>query len=60
LLVQAIALGEIGSVAEGREVVRQSFEATVYDPVASPAWDDARQRFAALTVGNGSIAEVLA
>jgi rhamnulokinase len=60
LLVQAIALGEIDSVAEGREVVRQSFEPTVYEPVASPAWDDARQRFAALTVGNGSAAEVLA
>jgi rhamnulokinase len=46
LLVQAIALGEIGSLAEGREVVRRSFEATVYEPVASQAWDDARQRFA--------------
>ena len=55
LLVQAIALGEIGSVAEGREVVRRSFEATVYEPVASSAWDDARRRFAELAA-----AEVLA
>jgi rhamnulokinase len=60
LLVQAIALGEIGSVAEGREVVRRSFEATVYEPFASQAWDGARHRFAELTVGNGSAAEVLA
>ena len=50
LLVQAIALGEIGSLAEGREVVRRSFEATVYEPVASQAWDDARQRFAELAI----------
>jgi rhamnulokinase len=60
LLVQAIALGEIGSLAEAREVVRRSFPATVHEPVASPGWDDARGRFAALTVSNGSSAEVFA
>jgi rhamnulokinase len=50
LLVQAIALGEIGSIAEGREVVRASFAATVYEPAASQAWDEARHRFAELGV----------
>ena len=50
LLVQAIALGEIGSLAEGREVVRRSFAATVHEPVASPAWDEARQRFTELAL----------
>jgi rhamnulokinase len=50
VLVQAIALGEIGSIAEGREVVRTSFAATVYEPAASQAWDEARHRFAALGV----------
>ena len=34
LLVQAIALGEIASLAEAREVVRASFEPTRYEPVA--------------------------
>ena len=32
LLVQAIALGEIGSVAEAREVVRASFAPVVHEP----------------------------
>jgi rhamnulokinase len=60
LLVQAIALGEIGSIAEAREIVRKSFAATVYEPVPSSAWDDARHRFAELTLGNGAHAEVVA
>ena len=34
LLVQAIALGEIGSLAEARDVVRASFEPTAYEPDA--------------------------
>jgi rhamnulokinase len=50
LLVQAIALGEIGSVSEAREVVRKSFTRTVYEPAESQAWDEARDRFAALEV----------
>ena len=50
LLMQAIALGEIGSVAQARDVVRKSFATTVYEPSGSPAWDEARQRFAELGV----------
>ena len=49
LLVQAIALGEIGSLAEAREVVARSFAPVTYEPEQSAAWDDARERFAALT-----------
>jgi rhamnulokinase len=48
LLVQAIALGELASVAEGRELVRRSFSPAVYEPDAEPAWHDARERFASL------------
>jgi rhamnulokinase len=44
LLVQAIALGEIGSVAEAREVVRRSFAPVVHEPESSSAWKDARHR----------------
>jgi rhamnulokinase len=46
LLVQAIALGEIGSVEEGREIVRASAAATIYEPEDGPAWQEARRRFA--------------
>ena len=35
LLVQAIALGEIGSLAEARDVVRRSFAPTTYEPHGS-------------------------
>jgi len=50
LLMQAIALGEIGSVAQARDVVRTSFATTVYEPSGSPAWDEARHRFAELGI----------
>jgi rhamnulokinase len=44
LLVQAIALGHIGSVAEARAVARHSFTPEVYTPAASADWDEAYQR----------------
>jgi rhamnulokinase len=47
LLVQAMALGELGSLAEGREVVRSSFAPTRYEPRDAGAWAEARDRFAA-------------
>jgi rhamnulokinase len=48
LLVQAVAVGELGSLAEGRELVARSFTPTRYEPVQDAAWDDARGRFAEL------------
>ncbi len=48
LLVQAIALGELGSLADGREVVRASFAPRVHEPEPSSRWREARARFAAL------------
>jgi rhamnulokinase len=48
LLVQALALGEISSLAEGRELVRRSFVPRMYEPTAGGAWDDARGRFETL------------
>jgi rhamnulokinase len=48
LLVQAIALGELGSLAEAREVVRASFAPRVHEPEPSSRWREARVRFAAL------------
>jgi rhamnulokinase len=48
LLVQAMALGELGSLEQGRDVVRASFVPTEYEPSASAEWTEARERFAAL------------
>lgn len=48
LLVQALALGEISSLAEGRELVRRSFVPVTYEPSSDAGWDEARNRFAAL------------
>jgi rhamnulokinase len=49
LLVQTMALGEVGSLAEGREIVRRSFAPTLYEPIGAAAWAEARERFAALS-----------
>jgi rhamnulokinase len=45
LMMQAVAAGAIGSIAEAREVVRQSFAVGEYAPQNTAAWDDAFQRF---------------
>jgi rhamnulokinase len=52
LLVQAMALGEISSLEDGREVVRRSFAADVYEPSGDAGWSEARERFATLTGSN--------
>jgi rhamnulokinase len=51
LLVQAMALGEISSLAEARDVVRASFEPTVHLPHDAAAWQEARERFARIATG---------
>ena len=48
LLVQALALGELGSIDEAREVVRASFEPTVYEPADVELWRETRERFEAV------------
>ena len=44
VLMQALALGHLGSLAEAREVVRRSFEIATYEPRPSAAVDDAYGR----------------
>ncbi|MGH2885515.1 MAG: FGGY-family carbohydrate kinase, partial [Solirubrobacteraceae bacterium] len=48
LLIQALALGELGSVADAREVVRRSFVTPRYEPTGEAEWQEARERFAHL------------
>jgi rhamnulokinase len=45
VLVQMIGLCAIGSLAEGREVVRRSFEVTTFDPRQPQRWSEPYQRF---------------
>jgi rhamnulokinase len=47
LLMQALAVGELGSLDELREVVRTSFDLITYEPDTSraAAWDEAYSRF---------------
>lgn len=45
LIAQLIALGEIRSLEEGRELVRRSFHVVEYAPEDTAAWDEAYARF---------------
>jgi rhamnulokinase len=48
VLVQALGLGLVGSLAEAREVVRRSFEVRTYTPQDPEEWQEPYQRFLAL------------
>jgi rhamnulokinase len=45
VLVQMLGLGLIGSLAEGREIVRRSVEVTTYEPRDGARWDEQYGRF---------------
>lgn len=45
ILMQMLAVGEISSLSEGRDLVRRSFPVESYEPQESAAWDEAYQRF---------------
>ncbi len=44
-LMQLVALGELQSLEEGRELVRRSFATELYEPHDTSRWDEAYQRF---------------
>ncbi|HEY7116254.1 MAG TPA: rhamnulokinase family protein [Tepidisphaeraceae bacterium] len=44
MLVTAIALGEIGDLAQGRQIVRDSFDVKRYEPKNAAAWEEAYGR----------------
>lgn len=52
ILVQAMAMGDISSLAEGREIVRNSFDVKTYSPQERAAWDAAYERFRKLKGGH--------
>jgi rhamnulokinase len=45
VLVQAIAVGRIRSLAEARRIVRENFEVKRYEPVDAGKWDRAYERY---------------
>jgi rhamnulokinase len=48
VLMQAIGLGIVSSLVEGRALVLRSFDVTSYEPQASSAWDEAYNRYLTL------------
>jgi rhamnulokinase len=48
VMMQAVAAGAVGSIAEAREVIRRSFTVDECEPRGSEAWDAAYERFVAL------------
>jgi rhamnulokinase len=51
VLVQALGLGLLGSLADGREVVRRSVEVTSYEPRDAGRWAVPWGRFVNLVGG---------
>ena len=48
VITQAMALGYVGSLEEGRQIVRNSFEVTSYEPAGGSEWEEAYGRFLAM------------
>jgi rhamnulokinase len=48
VLVQALGLGLLGSLADGREVVRRSFPVQIYEPKDPQVWENPYKRFVGL------------
>ena len=50
VIMQAIALGHVGSIEQGRELVRRSFDVDIYEPHDTAPWNEAYERFVNLKV----------
>lgn len=45
VIVQALATGDISSIEEARELVRQSYDTVTYEPQETDRWEEVYQRF---------------
>jgi rhamnulokinase len=45
VMMQAVAAGDVGSIAEARDVIRRSFPVEEYTPQNTAAWDEGYERF---------------
>jgi rhamnulokinase len=52
LMMQAVAAGDVASIAQAREVIRNSFAVEEYQPRQTAAWEEAYGRFMGI-VGRG-------
>ncbi|MCY3022914.1 MAG: rhamnulokinase [Planctomycetota bacterium] len=50
ILIQALGLGHLPSLAAARDVVRQSFPVSIHRPQDAGVWQDAKERFGRLTL----------
>jgi len=50
VMMQAIAAGDVGSIAEARQIIRRSFAVDEYLPRDTAAWDEAYAKFVDLLV----------
>jgi sugar (pentulose or hexulose) kinase len=48
LMVQAVADGEVGGIAQARDVIRRSFAVQQFVPKHPQSWDEAYERFTKL------------
>ena len=48
MLIQMITNGDVGTLAEGRTIISQSFDTTTIHPENTDAWDEAFKRFLAI------------
>ena len=51
LMMQAVAAGDVSSIAEAREVIRRSFPVNEYEPTNTAAWEEAYGRFSKVASG---------
>jgi rhamnulokinase len=49
ILIQAVASGELGSLKDLREVIRNSYTIEEFEPEDSAPWSEALQRYESLT-----------
>jgi sugar (pentulose or hexulose) kinase len=45
VMMQAVADGAVGSIAQARDLIRRSFPLEPYEPRHTAAWDEAYERF---------------
>lgn len=48
VMMQVVSSGEVGSIAEAREVIRNSFDVEEYTPQDPQPWDEAFERFSSI------------
>lgn len=51
IMMQALTMGYVDSIAEARELIRRSFDVITYEPKNTSGWDGAYQRYLGIAEG---------